>query len=103
MRLGWKSRGATANAVFDPSDDARPRTCGVDSERQNDGSRHLRGEHRPVLSLPARARLRGRPEYVGIVVFNDEKRYARHGADVEAHGRGARHLHRGQVCMMATS
>jgi hypothetical protein len=27
----------------------------------------------------------GPTKYVGIVVFNDEKRYARHGADVEAH------------------
>ena len=101
LELAWRDG---AHAVFDPSDDARPRTCGVDPERHAPHPpdtlrrRHLRGEHDHddhghghdhhdlfQRSLGANECAAGPTKYVGIVVFNDEKRYARHGADVEAH------------------
>ena len=101
LELAWRDG---EHAVFDPSDDARPRTCGVDPERHAPHPpdalrrRHLRGEHDHddhghghdhhdlfQRALGANECAAGPTKYVGIVVFNDEKRYARHGADVEAH------------------
>merc|ERR1719399_1606786 len=93
LELAWRDG---EHAVFDPSDDARPRTCGVDPERHAPHPpdalrrRHLRGEHDHddhghghdhhdlfQRALGANECAAGPTKYVGIVVFNDEKRYAR--------------------------